>query len=169
VRRIFHLFVVEQQPDSKIARLLNRQKVANQHGRPWTADMIHRILGNENYVGSLVHNRTSRRLGQKQVRNPDHLWVRREGIIDPIVDPKLFARAQKIMEDRYVSLSDEQMLIRLRFTLAKKGKLTLRVRAKSASPENTAAKTFMSRYPIKASDSRKISTSTSLVRALASR
>ena len=89
VRRIFHLFVVEQQPDSKIARLLNQQKVANQHGRPWTADMIHRILGNENYVGNLVHNRTSRRLGQKQVRNPDHFWVRREGIIDPIVDPKL--------------------------------------------------------------------------------
>lgn len=124
VRRIFHLFVVEQQPDSKIARLLNRQKVANQHGRPWTADMIHRILGNENYVGNLLHNRTSRRLGQKQVRNPDHFWVRREGIIDPIVDPKIFARAQKIMVDRYVSIPDEQMLVRLRITLAKKGRLT---------------------------------------------
>ena len=124
VRRIFHLFVVEQQPDSKIARLLNRQKVTNQHGRPWTADMVHRILVNENYVGNLVHNRTSRRLGQKQVRNPDHLWVRREGIIDPIVDPKIFARAQKIMGDRYISIPDEQMLVRLRITLAKKGRLT---------------------------------------------
>jgi DNA invertase Pin-like site-specific DNA recombinase len=124
VRRIFHLFVVEQQPNSKIARLLNRQKVANQHGRAWTADMIHRILGNENYVGNLVHNRTSRRLGQTQVRNPDHLWVRREGVIDPIVDPKIFARAQKIMGDRYISIPDEQMLIRLRIALAKKRQLT---------------------------------------------
>jgi DNA invertase Pin-like site-specific DNA recombinase len=124
VRRIFHLFVVEQQPDSKIARLLNRQKVANQHGRPWMAEMIHRILVNENYVGNLVHNRTSRRLGQKQVRNPDHLLVRRERIIDPIVAPKIFARAQKIMGDRYISISDEQMLVRLRITLAKKGGLT---------------------------------------------
>lgn len=124
VRRIFHLFVVEQQPDTEIARLLNRQKVTNHHDRPWTAEMIHRILGNENYVGNIVHNRTSRRLGQKQVRNPDHLWVRREGIIDPIIDPKIFARAQKIMGDRYVSISDEQMLVRLRIALAKKGRLT---------------------------------------------
>jgi DNA invertase Pin-like site-specific DNA recombinase len=124
VRRIFHLFVVEQQPDGKIARLLNRQNVANQHGRAWTADMIHRILRNENYVGNLVHNRTSRRLGQTQVRNPDHLWVRHEGVIDPIVDPKIFARAQKIMGDRYISIPDEQMLVRLRITLAKKGRLT---------------------------------------------
>jgi DNA invertase Pin-like site-specific DNA recombinase len=124
VRRIFHLFVVDQQFDSKIARLLNRERVTNQHGRSWTADMVHRILGNENYVGNLVHNRTSRRLGQKQVRNPENLWIRREGIIDPIVDPKLFARAQKIMGDRYVSIPDEQMLVRLRITLAKKGRLT---------------------------------------------
>lgn len=124
VRRIFHLFVFEQQSDTEIARLLNRQKVVNHHDRPWTADMIHRILGNENYVGNIVHNRTSRRLGQKQVRNPDHLWVRREGIIDPIIDPKIFARAQKIMGDRYVSITDEQMLVRLRITLAKKGRLT---------------------------------------------
>ena len=109
VRRIFHLFVFEQQSDTEIARLLNRQKVVNHHDRPWTADMIHRILGNENYVGNIVHNRTSRRLGQKQVRNPDHLWVRREGIIDPIIDAKIFARAQKIMEDRYVSITDEQI------------------------------------------------------------
>jgi hypothetical protein len=63
-------------------------------------------------------------LGQKQVRNPDHLLVRCEGIIAPIVDPKIFARAQTIMADRYVSIPDEQMLARLRITLAKKGRLT---------------------------------------------
>jgi len=123
VRNIFNLFVVEQKSDAEIARQLNRQRVANHHGRLWTADMIHTILRNENYVGNLVHNRTSRRLGQKQVRNPDHLWVRREGIVDPIVDRKLFACAQKIMDDRYVSIPNDQMLVRLRIALAKKGKL----------------------------------------------
>jgi hypothetical protein len=141
VRRIFHLFVVDQQPDSKIARLLNRERVTNQHGRPWTADMVHRILGNENYVGNLVHNRTSRRLGQKQVRNPDNLWIRRERIIDPIVDPKIFARAQKIMGDRYVSITEEQMLVRLRITLAKKGELTSSIINNTPSLPSTSSYT----------------------------
>jgi DNA invertase Pin-like site-specific DNA recombinase len=127
VRSIFHFFVEEEKSDSAIARQLNREKVANHHDRPWTPDMIHTILRNENYVGNLVHNRRSRRLGQTQVRNPDHLWVRREGIIDPIVDRKLFTRAQKIMDDRYVSVPEEQMLTRLRITLTKKGELNSRI------------------------------------------
>ena len=38
--------------------------------------MVHAILKNENYVGNLVYNSTSRRLGQTQVNNPRHLWVR---------------------------------------------------------------------------------------------
>jgi len=76
-----------EEAGAAIARQLNREKVSNHHGRPWTPDMIHTILRNENYVGNLVHNRRSRRLGQTQICNPDHLWVRREGIIEPIVEP----------------------------------------------------------------------------------
>jgi len=127
VRRIFRLFVDEEKPRSAIARQLNREKVANHHGRSWTESMIHTILRNENYVGNLVHNRISRRLGQKQVSNPHHLWVRREGIIAPIVDRNLFARAQKLLDDRYISISEDQMLTRLRITLAKKGALNSRI------------------------------------------
>jgi Recombinase len=56
--------------------------------------MIHRILKNENYVGNIIYNRTSRRLGKKQVKNPRHQWVRGEAVIDPIVDKSLFARAK---------------------------------------------------------------------------
>lgn len=123
VKRVFRLFVDEEKSVAGIARQLNRQKVANHHARPWTDQMIHTILRNENYVGNIVHNRTSQRLGQKRSGNPHDQWVRREGIIAPIVDSKLFACAQKILDDRYVSISDEQMLIRLRITLVKKGKL----------------------------------------------
>ena len=70
VRWIFHQFVDERQSDVEIARQLNRAGVVNDKGRPWTNGMIHRILKNENYVGNLVYNRTSRRLGQKLANTP---------------------------------------------------------------------------------------------------
>jgi DNA invertase Pin-like site-specific DNA recombinase len=123
VRWIFHRFVVEQESDAEIARGLNRARVANHNGRPWTYGMIHCILKNESYVGNIVYNRTSRRLGQKLVNNPLDCWIRSNPVLEPIVDKDLFARAQKIMEDRYLSLPEEQMLLRLRLLLKRKGKL----------------------------------------------
>ena len=64
VRWIFQQFVMERKTDVEIARQLNRGNIANHHGRPWTYIMVHSILKNENYIGNLVYNRTSRRLGQ---------------------------------------------------------------------------------------------------------
>jgi|SRR5579872_269367 len=127
VKWIFHQFVIERKTDTAIARQLNRAGIPNQHGRPWSDTMIHRILKNENYVGNIVYNRTSRRLGQKVVKNPDHLWVRSKPVIDPIVDRSLFARAQKIMAERYLSLPEGDMLVRLRLLLKRKGHLSDRI------------------------------------------
>jgi len=124
VRWIFHQFVVERKTNVEIARQLNFASIANQHGRPWTDIMIQAILKNENYVGNLVYNRTSRRLGQKLINNPHQLWIRSTGAVDPIVEQDLFARAQKIMSDRYMVLPEDEMLRRLRLTLARKGKLS---------------------------------------------
>jgi hypothetical protein len=122
VRWIFHQFVVERKSDCQIARELNQAKVSNQE-RSWTDGMIHTILKNENYIGNIVYNRTSRRLGQKLVNNPHQLWVRRVATLDPIVDRILFARAQKIMDERRVEISEDQMLLRLRVALNRNGKL----------------------------------------------
>ena len=41
-----------------------------------------------------------------------------------MVDQDLFARAQKIMAERYISIPEDEMLRRLRLTLARKGKLS---------------------------------------------
>jgi DNA invertase Pin-like site-specific DNA recombinase len=123
VRCIFHQFAIERKTGAEIARRLNRACIDNQHGRPWTDNMVHSLLKNENYVGNIVFNRTSRRLGQKRVKNPQHLWIRSAPTIAPIVDKTLFARAQKLLEDRYIALPEEQMLARLRIALAKKGTL----------------------------------------------
>ncbi|MCK1583911.1 recombinase family protein [Bradyrhizobium sp. 168] len=85
--------------------------------------MIPTILGNENYIGKTVYNRTSRRLGQKLVKNPDNAWVRGAAAIEPIVDQGIFARAQKLLADRRVEIPEEEMLLRLRLTLRRRGKL----------------------------------------------
>jgi hypothetical protein len=123
VRWIFNQFVVDRKSDAEIARQLNRTNIAKNNGRPWTDGMIHTILKNENYVGNVVYNRTSRRLGQKLVNNPDQLWIRGMAALDPIVDQGLFARAQKIMAERRAEISEDQMLLRLRVTLNRKRKL----------------------------------------------
>ena len=44
--------------------------------------------------------------------------------MDPIIDQDLFARAQKIMAERYISIPEDEMLRRLRLALARKGKLS---------------------------------------------
>jgi hypothetical protein len=124
VRWIFHQFVVERLSDTEIARQLNRASVARHGGRPWNDTVIHRILKNENYVGNIVYNRTSRRLGQGLVNNPENVWVRSRPVFDPVIDEHLFARAQKIMAERYLSIPEGEMLLRLRLLLKRKGQLS---------------------------------------------
>ncbi|HVR57007.1 MAG TPA: recombinase family protein [Pseudolabrys sp.] len=124
VRWIFEQFVSEGRTDAEIARQLNIAMIANQHGRPWTDTMVHNILKNENYVGNLTYNKTSRRLAQTQINNPEHMWIRSVGVVPPVVDRDTFACAQKIMAGRYISIPEDQMLRRLRLTLARTRKLS---------------------------------------------
>ncbi|GAB9241404.1 recombinase family protein [Bradyrhizobium diazoefficiens] len=123
VRIIFDQFVNGRKSYSDIRRQLNDAGIANHNGRPWTDGMIPTILANENYIGKTIYNRTSRRLGQKLVKNPDHAWVRGAAAIEPIVDPSIFARAQKLLAERRVEIPEDEMLLRLRLTLRRRGKL----------------------------------------------
>jgi DNA invertase Pin-like site-specific DNA recombinase len=127
IKWIFRQFVTEKQTDAAIARQLNQADVVIHHGRPWNSDMIHRILKNENYVGNIVYNRTSHRLGQKRVKNPLDRWVRSNLVVNPIVDRDLFVQAQKIMEGRYLRFPEDEMLLRLRALLKRKKRLTLSI------------------------------------------
>ena len=127
IRSIFDQFVNGRRSYSDIRRHLNDAGIANHNGRPWTDGMIPTILANENYIGKTVYNRTSRRLGQKLVKNPDHTWVRGAAQIQPIVDPSIFARAQKLLAERRVEIPENEMLLRLRLTLRRRGKLNSRI------------------------------------------
>ncbi|MBR0913879.1 recombinase family protein [Bradyrhizobium japonicum] len=127
IRSIFDQFVNGRRSYSDIRRQLNDAGIANHNGRPWTDGMIPTILANENYIGKTIYNRTSRRLGQKLVKNPDHTWVRGAAQIEPIVDPGIFARAQKLLAERRVEIPENEMLLRLRLTLRRRGKLNSRI------------------------------------------
>lgn len=127
IRWIFNQFVVERKSYTEIRRVLNAGQIANHNGRPWTDGMIPTILGNENYVGNIVYNRTSRSLGRRLIKNPSHAWVRGAAEIEPIVDPDTFARAQKLLAERRLELPEEEMLLRLRLTLRRRGKLNSRI------------------------------------------
>ena len=56
--------------------------------------------------------------------NPPDVWIRSEGCIEPIVALDVFRAAKKIIEERRVDLSEEEMLARLRRTLMKEGRLS---------------------------------------------
>jgi len=123
VKWIFQQFE-RQKSETAIARELNRRAILTSTGKPWNRALIGRLLRNENYVGNLVFNRRSYKLRESQIYNPPHLWIRSEGCIEPIIGRDVFLRAKKIIEERRVSLSKEEMLARLRRTLMKEGRLS---------------------------------------------
>jgi len=80
------------------------------------------------YMGNLVYNRLSKKLGSKQASNPKDLWIRSEGCLEPIIDRDVFFRVQERLEKhRPVTISEEEMLVRLRKTLMKKGCLSSKI------------------------------------------
>ena len=123
VQWIFHRFL-EVRSEKAVARELNRHGIPTSNGGNWRGPFITRILRNENYVGNLIYNRRSKKLRGDPVYNPPNLWVRSEGCIKPIVGLDVFLAAKKIIEERRVDLSEQEMLARLRRTLMKEGRLS---------------------------------------------
>ncbi|MGY3610124.1 MULTISPECIES: recombinase family protein [unclassified Bradyrhizobium] len=123
VRWIFQRFL-QRRSETAIANELNRKDIPVKAGVAWDREMIGRVLRNENYVGNIVYNRQSSKLGEKKVNNPFDQWVRSEGSIEPIIELDVFLKAKKIIEERRVDLTETEMLTRLRKTLLKEGRLS---------------------------------------------
>lgn len=122
VRWIFDRFL-EVKCETVVAWELNK-KLPSRSGNPWTRVMVGAILRDESYIGNLVFNRRSYKLRQTYTYNPPDQWIRAEGCIEPIVDRDVFAKANQIIEERRVDLTEEEMLLRLRRTLLKEGMLS---------------------------------------------
>jgi DNA invertase Pin-like site-specific DNA recombinase len=127
VRRIFASFVEQRKSLRDIARDLNRQQIRNVKGGPWQWHHVRKVLQNENYIGNLVWNRQSVKLKGKVVNNSPDKWIRIEGALQPIVERTLFDRAQLVLLERPVELTQEQKLAPLRRLLEKHGTLSMRL------------------------------------------
>jgi DNA invertase Pin-like site-specific DNA recombinase len=110
--------------NAETARELNRRGAPTGTGGPWNAHFIGHILRNENYIGNIVYNRTSKKLGSRRVLNAPDFWVRGERCIEPIIDPSIFQRIQQMIRDQRTVVPQDEMLARLRRTLHKRGRLT---------------------------------------------
>jgi DNA invertase Pin-like site-specific DNA recombinase len=126
VRWIFEQ-CLQKKSDAKIARELNKRGVPTGTGRPWKSHFVSRMLQNENYIGNIVYNRTSNKLKTRTIQNPPDKWIRGEQCINPIVDLAVFGRVQRIIEDRRTEISDDEMLLRLRKALQKRGRLSMAI------------------------------------------
>jgi DNA invertase Pin-like site-specific DNA recombinase len=124
VRWIFHHFVRTQKTQLEIARTLNKRGVLSDLGRPWTRESVHSLLTNENYIGNSVWNRGSTKLKSHRFHNPPEQWLRVENVLEPIVDRKLFRRAQTLLKKIHRHISNQEMLDALKALLARRGTLS---------------------------------------------
>lgn len=124
VRWIFERFL-EGRSETTIACELSRQALPTSTGARWTRAAVNRVLRNENYIGNLTFNRRSRKLRRtSSINNPPELWITSQGCIEPIIDREVFIKANKIIEERRVDITREEMLARLRRTLLNEGRLS---------------------------------------------
>jgi DNA invertase Pin-like site-specific DNA recombinase len=123
LRRIFRMFALEHQSKEGIANALNAERVPIEPRGIWTRARVHNILTNENYIGNLIFNRKTQRLGTKSRPNPPETWVRNERVFTAIIDRTLFESAQTIIRQRRKK-SDAEMLAALDKLHKTHGRLT---------------------------------------------
>ena len=125
VRRIYSLYVRHRMTPDAIVTVLNQEKIRTHSGQPWARGSVCSILTNEKYIGNLVYNRGSSKLGAKRTLNDPSEWLRMEGAFRPIVPAPLFYAAQARMKRRAMRrYTEDEMLDRLREALARTGTLS---------------------------------------------
>ena len=124
VRRLYRMFVLQRRSESEIAALLNTEGVVTDLDRPWTRATVHQVLTHEKYIGNNVYNRRSFKLKAKRVANAPEIWVRKEGAFAGIVETDFFEAAQRIIQERSIRYTDEELLGHLSALLEQKGWLS---------------------------------------------
>jgi DNA invertase Pin-like site-specific DNA recombinase len=124
IRWIYNQFVEQGRPEREIAAMLNERGIKTDWGREWTRATIHQVLINEKYVGNNVWNRVSFKLKKKRVKNQPGIWIRSDGVFQPLVDRVLFDAARLIIRERSQRLSDDEMLEKLRQLYEARGYLS---------------------------------------------
>ncbi|WP_292317333.1 recombinase family protein [Mesorhizobium sp.] len=144
VRWIFKQFL-KGKLEVQIARELNEQGLVTDLDRPWTTASVRSILRNEKYIGNNVWNRTSERLHTARVRNPPSAWIRAENVSEPLIDRKLFERAQTIVRARATRISNNQLLADLAKLLEEQGSLSGKI-INAAGPRGPTKSMYIHRF-----------------------
>jgi DNA invertase Pin-like site-specific DNA recombinase len=129
VEWIFNSFANKKMNRTEIATELNARGILNACGKRWSSLTISNMLRNEIYLGHVIYNRRSQRLGEKQIDNPRDMWIRRDNTFKPIISPELFAKAQAAFVEQANgrTLSDKKLLDDLRALWRKRGYLTMNI------------------------------------------
>ena len=125
IRRIFSMYL-EDIGKLKIARILNDEGVLcpseykkqsglnyknskrNQNTNYWTYATIHRILVNQMYIGSMVQNKTVRRMKGRAKYRPEDEWIIIPNTHQAIIDNDTFDKVQNLISRNTRQLDFEQ-------------------------------------------------------------
>ena len=125
VQQIYSWFLDENHSADEIARLLNKREVRRDPRGPWDKFAVNAILNHPKYSGSVMFNRTSRRLGAKNTQNPADQWIVTPNSFEAIVSPERFAQVRDRRRPM-LSRPEEELIADLRKVLQIHGKLTLK-------------------------------------------
>ncbi len=123
VRRIYALYTIERLGDSAIAAQLRGEGLCNHLGKPWDAATVRRILTSEKYCGTLLFNRTTRRLRSPVAVTPEATWVRCDDALESIVSRQAFEATQRVRNERAAGASREAVLENLQAVFRRYGKI----------------------------------------------
>ena len=143
IREIYDWFVNERLSAPKISDRLNERDVKREPNGKWNHWAILDILTNPKYTGSMVYNRTSKKLGSRQVRNPREQWIVKPASFEAIVSRSLFEAVQRRLTQPRC-LSEQQLLDGLRLVLERHGRLNVNVI--DAAPEIPSYQYYAKRF-----------------------
>ncbi|MGA8270737.1 MAG: recombinase family protein [Candidatus Sulfotelmatobacter sp.] len=144
VREIFRMFTLNRSSLHAIAQNLNRRGIPSAKNERWTHSVVTTMLSHPKYIGCVVFNQTTNRLGSPSVARSRTEWVITPGAHQGIVDPEIFAMAQERLGTLANHKTDEQLLRELRSLLNSKGKLTSTII--DQAPGMMCAKTLIRRF-----------------------
>jgi DNA invertase Pin-like site-specific DNA recombinase len=110
VRRIFGECAFQELQPDRIAEGLRRDGIPSPGRLEWTTTMVRDVLTNELYMGTMVYNKTFRRLKGGCKQNPREKWIRTRSAFPGIVTRRVFERAQEVLfEPRRRGLATYQL------------------------------------------------------------
>lgn len=129
VKEIYEMFIQKNMTFKEIARELNRRRIKCIGGARWNPKgrSVSIILTHPKYTGFNVFGRSTKRLYTPSENVPRSGWTLVAGAFEPLIEPELFAAAQRIVKMSSRNISDDCMLDVLRACFVKNGKLSIRL------------------------------------------